>query len=127
MKNYFLPFLILLGLTLNLTGCGKTDTAQKSSDKFFKLIINKNYEAALIMIEDPSEKVEIMEALKSIGDDAKNGKLLSFEKTFGFNTNISNGITTVKLPYTLKYKYAERKCEVVLKDRGKGFKITSVL
>lgn len=127
MKNYFFPILFLLGLTLCLTGCGKTGTAQKSSDKFFKLIIGKNYNAALKMIEGQSEKVEIMEALKSIGDDAKNGKLLSFEKTFGFNTSMSNGITTVKLPYTLKYKYGERKCEVVLVDKGKGFKIRSVL
>jgi len=126
MKKHLFPLFFLVVLAFNLSSCGKTEMAQKCSDKFFKLVIKEKYESASKLLEPSTEKEELVLFLKSLHDDAKNGKLLSFEKTTGFNTQMKNDVTTVTLPYALKYEHGERQCEVILVDRGKGFKISSL-
>ncbi len=53
-------------------------------------------------------------------------QLLMAKKGMGFNTNISNGITTVELPYKLIYENDEVNAQVVIVNRGSGFCISSV-
>ena len=48
-------------------------------------------------------------------------------KKIGFDANISNGVTTVKLSYYLKYESDNVEAEVTVVNRGNGFRISSVL
>ncbi len=127
MKKSLTFFILFLGLALSLTSCGSADKAQKTSDQFFHLIIKHKYSEAAKMINTVGATNAQMEtALEQIADHPTFGKLKSAEKGMGFNTQINNGITSVTLNYNLTYEKSEESMEVVLVDRGSGFKIESV-
>ena len=127
MKKSIYIFSIFLGLGFLLSSCESANEAEKTADQFFRLLIKGKSTEANAMVETGFDSQEQLEEVKSLGKNLKNGKLLSAKKSMGFNTRISNGITTVELPYTLKYSKIELDMQVVLVDRGKGYKITSIL
>lgn len=111
-----------------MTQCGSADAGAKTADKFFSAILDGDFEKAAAMVErDPLDSTDIIPNLMAIADNPVNGKLKSFKKSFGFNTKINNGITTVEVPYELKYEKGNKSFNVVIVDRGSGFKIVSVL
>ncbi len=121
--NLFISVLTLL-FFLN---CGSTDSGKLCADKFFSYVINEKYDSALNLMENmPLNDSTSMIGIKTFGNNADLGKLLSAEKGFGFNTNVSNSITTVVLPYKLKYENAELSRQVTIVDRGNGFKVVVV-
>lgn len=129
MKKILIPFILFVGLSLIISSCGSADKAEKCADKFFSKIIKQKYNDALKMVELDLVKIDVnvyREQLELLGENEQDGKLLSAKKTMGFNTSINNGITTVKLPYELKYQKGSSHFEVVIVDRGKGFKISSI-
>ncbi|NRA12904.1 MAG: hypothetical protein HRT57_13190 [Crocinitomicaceae bacterium] len=127
MKKTFVPIVLLIGLILSLTGCGSVDEGEKCADKFFKHIIDQNFEEAVKLVDlDPLTAVDLEVKIRALGENEKDGKLLSAKKGTGFSTNVSNGITTVELPYNLKYEKATYNFQVVIVDRGNGFKIVAI-
>lgn len=127
MKKSLTFFVLFLGLALSLTSCGSADEAQKTSDRFFSLIIKHQYsEAAKLINAVGASDDDVKTALEQIADHPTFGKLKSAEKGMGFNTQINNGVTTVSLPYNLTYEDSEESMEVTMIDRGSGFKIVSV-
>ena len=67
-----------------------------------------------------AKKIEIL------ANHPEYGKLLKAEKSFGFSTNINNGITKVDLPYALTFEKGEYSVQVTIVDRGNGFEIFSI-
>jgi len=127
MKKSLTFFVLFLGLALSLTSCGSADKAQKTSDRFFQLILKHEYSEAIKLINTVGATDAQMEtALAQIADHPSFGKLKSAKKGFGFNTQISNGITTVTLNYDLTYEESEQRMQIVMVDRGSGFRIESV-
>ena len=118
-----IPFIALL----ILLSCGSTDEGKNCADQFFSFVINEKYDSAVNMVEHLSlENEEHINSLKATGNHKELGKLISVKKNFGFSTNISNGITTVKLPYLLKFEKGEITTEITILERGNGYKITSI-
>lgn len=122
-------FIFFAALLFFMGSCGSADKGEKCADKFFTNIIKGKYDAALKMVELDLATVDLnvyKNQLQNLGENERDGKLLSAKKTVGFNTSINNGITTVTLPYELKYERGSSNFEVVIVDRGKGFKISSI-
>ncbi|MGB1039784.1 MAG: hypothetical protein ACPGVD_02840 [Flavobacteriales bacterium] len=118
--------LSILSITF-LLSCGSTDKGKSCADSFFNHVISEKYDSALILMENMSLSDSTSFAkMKIFGNNPDFGKLISAEKGFGFNTNVSNGITTVRLPYKLKYENVEVSREVTIVDRGNGYKIKAI-
>lgn len=126
MKKSIYFFFILFGL-LTVSSCGSADEGQKCSDKFFSLIIKEKYEqASKLMDTQTLVGVDYVESITSLGNNPTYGKMMKAKKGMGFSTNINNGITTVELPYTLKYENGTTNVQVVIVNRGAGYYISSV-
>ena len=127
MKRFSLAFALLVGLSFLFSQCGSADEAEKFSDQFFTLIVKQEFEKAAEMMDRPlGDTTNFALQLQAFQNNPTNGQLLSFKKSMGFNTSISNGIKTVKLPYVLKYDKGNRSFEVTIINRGGGYKIVSV-
>lgn len=126
MKKSLPLFILFAGMSLILSSCASTDKAQKTADKFFSLLIKGKYEAANKLVETGFGSDRQLTEVKFLGQNDENGKLLSAKKGMGFNTQIHNGVTTVTLPYELKYEKTELNREVTIVDQGSGFKIRSI-
>lgn len=127
MKNQYVSFVLFLGMILAFTGCGSADAGEKTADQFFSYLIKGEYEKADQMIgRMPGDTTSYLPQMEVLGENPVNGKLKSAKKSMGFNTNVNNGITTVKLPYTLTYEKGTQNFEVIIVDRGDGYKISSV-
>lgn len=128
MKKYGLQFILLTGLIFTLTQCQSAKNAEKFADTFFTAILNQEFDKAAGMVELPAvgNTTDVLQQVQLLGNNPTNGKLQSFKKGMGFNTSISNGITTVKLNYRLKYDKGEQTFNVVIQDNGNGFKIVAV-
>ncbi len=127
MKKIALSFVLLAGLIFLLTQCGTADAGAKTADTFFSEILKGNFEKAAAMVEcNPLDSVDIIPNLQAMANNPVNGYLKSFKKSFGFSTNVSNGITTVEIPYVLSYEKGEQSFNVVIVNRGAGYKIVSV-
>jgi len=111
-------------MIFSLSGCETTEAAEKCADEFFNHIISSNYEkAATLVAVTPFDGYSKAEALEKMLDKSDYGALLKAEKSFGFNTQINNGISTVQLPYELTYENGSYTFNLVIVDRGNGFKI----
>lgn len=127
MKRFALSFTLLSGLLFCLAQCGAADEGTKFADTFFSTIMERDFEKAAEMVELPGlNQSDLIDDLKRLENNSANGQLKSFKKSIGFKTNISNGVTTVQLPYTLTYEYGDQSFNVVIEDRGRGNKIVSV-
>lgn len=118
--------MLFVGLSIILTSCGSTDQAEKTANKFFSLLIKEKYTDANKLVETGFDANQQLAEVTYLGKNDKNGKLISAKKTMGFNTQVNNGITTVTLPYMLKYEKTELNFEVTIVDEGSGFKIRSI-
>jgi len=127
MKRFALAFLLLTGVAFLFSQCGSADAAEKTANKFFKSIIQKDFAKAESMIDRPvGDTTNFAQQLQLLENNPTNGQLIGFKKSMGFNTNMTNGVTTVELPYMLKYESGERAFTVVVQNRGNGYKIVSV-
>ncbi len=128
MKKYALRLILFTGLIFTLTQCQSAKEGEKFVNAFFKAIVKQDYQKAVDMIDVSiiGNTTDMTQQVQLIGNDPTNGQLKSFKKGMGFNTNISNGVTTVELDYRLTYENVERMVHVVTQDRGNGFKIVSV-
>ena len=127
MKRFSLAFALLVGFTFLFSQCGSADEAEKTANHFFATIIKQDFEKAANLMERPlGDTTNFVVQLQAFANNPTNGKLLDFKKTMGFNTSISNGIKTVKLPYMLKYDKGNRSFEVTTVSRGGGYKIVWV-
>ena len=127
MKRGIFTFILLMAVTTVLTQCGSADAGKKTADEFFSRIIKKDFEKAASMIERPSgDTTDFLQQVRWMENNPTNGQLLSFKKSIGFNTSISNGVTTVEIPYILRYDMGDQTVSVVIKNRGSGNKIVSV-
>ncbi len=127
MKKTFIPFILFIGLMISLTGCGAAGDAEKCAEKFFSHLIKQDFEKAGKYLSANVRSMEDTESqLKAMAENPQDGKLLSVEKSLGFNTQIRNGITTVELPYSFTYEKGVYDYEVVIVDRGAGYKIESI-
>ena len=126
MKTPIKFFVLFLGLGLFLTSCGSTDAAEKTSKKFFKLLISGEIENANKLVATGLDAETQLDQIKMLAEDPTMGKLVKAEKKMGFNTQVNNGITSVKLPYELKYEKQTLNREVTIVNRGAGFKIEAI-
>ena len=126
MKKSLHLFALFIGLSFLLSSCASTDKAEKITSKFFSLLIKGNYSEANKFVATGYPAEQQLAEVTSLGKNDQNGKLISAKKTMGFNTQMNNGVTTVKLPYQLKFEKAEVNVEVTLVDEGYGLKIQSV-
>ena|SRR6218665_522307 len=117
---------LFLGLGLFISSCGSTDVAEKTANTFFVLVIGGEFEKANQLVESGFDAASQLNGVKYIGENEQYGKLLTAKKGMGFNTEVNNGVTTVKLPYELKYQNGTVNAEVVIVDNGAGFKIREV-
>jgi hypothetical protein len=126
MKKSHTLALLFMGICLMLTSCASTDKAEKTADKFFSLLIKEKYAEANKLVATGFDAAQQLAEVTRMGKNDENGKLLSAKKTMGFNTQINNGVTTVTLPYALKYEKTEQNVEVTLVDQGSGLKIRQI-
>ena len=118
--------ILAIGLFV-ITSCESSDKGQQFADKFFTLAIQEDYDKASIMLEEkPNTNLDPVAAVRSFANSPKYGKLKSAKKGLGFNTSIKNGITTIKLPYSLIYENGEYNTNVTIIDRGMGMKISYI-
>ncbi len=119
-----LKFLIPFISIIVLYNCGSTDKGQNCADTFFAHIINEKYDSALYLMENmsPTDSISLAN-IKTFGNNPNLGKLIAVEKSFGFSTNINNGVSTVKLPYKLQYEKSLLSREVTIVNKGRGYKI----
>lgn len=127
MTKRIIPFILFLGLTLTMTGCGAAGDAEKQANKFFKHLIKGNFSKASGFL-DPTitSSDDYLIQIKAMAENQQNGKLVSAEKTIGFKTNIENGITKVELPYKLTYEKGISHHQVIIVNRGGGYKIVAI-
>lgn len=127
MKRIAFSFILLTGILFTLTQCGSADAGEKTANKFFSAIMKKDFKKADEMMFRPiGDTTSFIPQLQFFENNPTNGQLLGFKKSMGFNTEIVNGVTTVKLPYVLKYENGDQVVNVVIEDRGSGNKIVSV-
>lgn len=127
MKRFALTFSLLTGLLFVLAQCGAADAGAKTADQFFATIVKGDLEKAAAMVELPlGDTTNLIPQLQQLRSNPVNGQLKSFKKSMGFNTNASNGVTTVELPYVLTYEQGTQNFNVVIQNRGQGYKILSV-
>lgn len=127
MKKHALSFVLLAGLLFILAQCGSADKGTKIANTFFASIIKKDFEKAAGMVELPlGDTTDILMQLKRMENNSINGQLQDFKKLIGFKTNMSNGIATIELPYRLKYEKGGVSFNVVIQNKGKGYKIVAV-
>lgn len=127
MKRFAFSFILLTGLLVTLAQCGSVDAGTKLADLFFTALVKGKIEKAASMVELPvGDASDLMAQLQAMSNNPVNGQLVSFKKSMGFSTNIENGVTTVQLPYVLKYEKGTQSFNVVIKNRGNGNRIVSV-
>jgi len=127
MKKYSHLFFVILGV-LSMLSCEATGDGKKCAEEFFTLLIEEDYKSASKLMDVPvGNSDQYISELQVLGNDPARGKLLKVMKKIGFDTNISNGVTTVKLSYYLKYESDNVEAEVTVVNRGNGFRISSVL
>ncbi len=121
--KYFYIFLSLI-LAISLSSCETTEKAEACAETFFQEVIaGKHESAAKHLANKPLEKFNKIEVVKLLSVNPEQGKLLNASKGSGFSTNISNGVSTVELPYELTYENGTVTYKVVIVDRGNGMKI----
>lgn len=126
MKKFYIAIPFLFSLFI-LAACGKADEGEKCVDAFFKYAVNEKYDRAANLLElEGVERSAYDSIVESFVNTSDIGKLVGAKKQMGFNTNVSNGITTVVLPYSLKYEKETMERSVTVVDRGKGFRIVSI-
>ena len=119
--------ILLLGASLLLSSCKTTEEAENCANTFFTHLIEENYDAAAqLLAVSPFEGRSKADALKSLMEKGEYGKLTKAEKKMGFNTEIKNGISRVSLPYELTYEEGSWNFELLLVDRGQGFRIEEI-
>ncbi len=127
MKRFAFSFILLTGLLVTLAQCGSADAGTKLADLFFSTLIKGNFQKAAKMVELPAgDTSDLIAQLKRLENNPANGQLMSFKKSMGFSTSIENGVTTVQLPYVLKYEKGTQSFNVVIKNRGNGNRIVSI-
>ncbi len=129
MKRSLTVFILFLGMSFLFSSCGTkeaTDAAGKTANKFFTLLIKGDNVRASNFVEPSFDSRQQLEEIARLGKNDANGKLISAKKSFGFNTQIMNGVATVTLPYQLKYERNELSVQVTLVGKGSRFKIRSI-
>lgn len=127
MKRFAFSFLLLTGLLFSFAQCGSAEAGEKMADTFFSLIMEKDFEKAEKLIDRPiGDTSNFIQQLEWMENNPTNGQLLGFKKSIGFSTKMNNGVTTVELPYNLKYENGVQAVKVVIQNRGSGHKIVSV-
>ena len=127
MKKYAFPIFLFVAIGFLFTACGSADAGEKTANQFFKFLVEGQYVKAEKMIDRPlGDTTNYLINMEAMGENSTDGKLKSAKKSMGFSTNMSNGVTTVELPYILVYEKGERRVQVVMVDRGSGYKIASV-
>lgn len=126
MKNLLL-YIGFPVLFMAFTSCESAQKAENTANRFFTHLIQGQMEKAASMVEQGQmSALEMNTNLELLRKDGSKGNLLSARKGMGFNSQINNGVTTVNLPYKLKYQNGSRKVQVTLVDTGRGFRIVSL-
>lgn len=123
MKRFYTPAFAMLLLTFLLSACNFGEAAEEAmtyADKFHEHMKNGNEQGMIDMIHE--------DALAADGENFKAfiyslkqlGKVKKVKKEMGFNTQISNGVTTVTLNYTVEFEKQTMKEEIVLRDSDDG-------
>jgi len=123
MKRFYFPTFLLLSLSFLLAGCNFGEAAEEAmtyADKFHEHMKNGNEQGMIDMIHE--------DAMSADGDDFKAliysldqlGKVKKVKKEMGFNTQITNGVTTVTLNYTIEFEDRTMKEEIVFRDADDG-------
>ncbi len=126
MKILHLPAVIILALGIFLSGCGlasENKDATTVADQFYSALQKGDLGGAAALcatdevLTTDGWKELLYNNLNSVGD------IKSFEKSGGFNVSIENGISTVKLAYTIEYAFGKSFDSLELSNNGTGFKI----
>lgn len=126
MKKSLTLFILFVGMSFLFSSCGSTEAAEKTANIFFKLLVKGDFAKANNLVKTGFDPQLQLKQVTALGKSPSDGKLLSAKKTMGFNTQIVDGVTSVTLPYTLKYEKNELSVEVTLVDDGEGFTIRNV-
>lgn len=126
MKRSLTLFILFLGMSFLFSSCGAKNAAEKKTNQFFALVIKGDYANASKYVESGLDQEEQLKVIARMGKNDLDGKLVSAKKSWGFKTQVTNGITRVTLPYQLKYERKELSVQVRLVDNGSGFKIQSI-
>lgn len=126
MKRSLTVFILFLGMSFLFSSCGSTDAAEKTANKFFSLLLKGDTIHANKFVETGFDRQQQLKEVARLGKNDSDGKLISAKKKMGFNTQMVNGVTSVTLPYELKYEQNELSVQVTLVDEGSGFKIRSI-
>ena len=119
--------LIFILIVIFSFSCQAMEHSEKFVDHFFSLVIAENYTEAENIIESNLFRSNGEDlSLAELNKNERFGKLLSVKKSMGFNSSSSNGVTTIRLPYDLKYETQVISCNVVIINRGAGFKVASI-
>ncbi|XOV66453.1 MAG: hypothetical protein ACFHU9_12575 [Fluviicola sp.] len=121
--NLIFPALFI-SLSFLLAGCGfgdAADVAAKQADKYHKFLQAGNENAMLNMVHEDGIAHDEEGFRGLMHKMATETNITKVEKQMGFNTSINNGITTVRLNYTLHDKnHGKITEEIVLQDSKEG-------
>lgn len=129
MKFLAIPFAIAsIGLISFLPSCQLaegTGRAHFMIDSFYHCFDRGEYAHIVDNIVDPAYGtdenrqawIDVLTEMEALGPCSERSK------GFGFNTNITNGVTTVELNFTCTFEGGTTADEFVVQDAGKGYKI----
>lgn len=124
MKRLYSFSILFVSIAFLLSSCGFGDAAEKAekqADKYHKFMKAGNENAMLNMIHEDGMKDDGDRFRELMHTMATETTITKIEKTIGFNTSINNGVTTVRLNYTLHDKnHGTIIEEIVLQDSKDG-------
>ena len=126
MKKMYL-FVSLIAL-VGLTSCG-VGAAEDFTKEFHEKLDNKEYDYIVQNMLDPISVAETGEQQwydMFAHIETNWGTAISRDEAFDFESNTTNGITTVTLNYNVNFKDVTMFERIFLVDRGDGFKVTGL-
>jgi hypothetical protein len=103
------------------------DDATVVANTFNQLIVDQKYDKLESFLDQTITEQYSEEHIDQIfAFLADGGPYSSYKKGLGFNTQISNGVTTVELHYTLKGENKNMSEDLTLVKRGNTYKISSI-
>lgn len=119
---------VLISLSALVLGSCNTEAAERVADDFHIKLDEKNYDYIIDNLADRNEETteddwrSFFELVESWGPQKNR------EKKTGFNKQIKNGISTVKLSYTFEIEgFGLMHERIVLIDRDGSYKIMTIL
>lgn len=124
MKSTILSFALIIASLFVLGGCQSAEEAEVVADQFHEQLKQRNYGRMMKMIDKEAFAISKKDDWEKIFRSMEElGELKTVKKDIGFNSQMSNGITTVELKYTLTFEKGTLNEQIIFIKKNDGFKL----